>query len=278
MSDDLLHLSIGEASIAIDPAAGGRAVSWVIGGLELLHRFGAHAVEHGMYAMAPWAGRLRGNAVATARGPHALPVTYAPWALHGTVLDRPARVVSSVQDTTLAEVVLVTDEHPTWPWPMSVTTAWTLRPGSLTTTIEVQAHEEPFPVTVGWHPWFRREVGGRQLAWWMDADGMLLRDREGLPESFSAGIVPGPYDDAFRVPDGQAHLEWPGVLRLDVDSDGCWYVVFDVRPECVCLEPQTGPPDALEDRPWHAAHYASPGEPVRLSVTWRWSDLREDRA
>lgn len=278
MSDDLLHLSVGEASIAIDPAAGGRAVSWVIGGQELLHRFGAHAVEHGMYAMAPWAGRLRGNTVATARGPHALPVTYAPWALHGTVLDQPARVVSSVQDTTRADVVLVTDEHPTWPWPMSVMTAWTLRPGSLTTTIEVQAQDEPFPVTAGWHPWFRREIGGRQLAWWMDADGMLLRDREGLPESFSAGIVPGPYDDAFRVPDGQAHLEWPGVLRLDVDSDGCWYVVFDVRPECVCLEPQTGPPDALEDRPWHAAHYASPGEPVRLSVTWRWSDLREDRA
>lgn len=278
MSDDLLQLSVGDASIVIDPGAGGRAVSWSIAGLEILHRFGSHAVEYGMYAMAPWAGRLRSNAVPTASGPHTLPVTYAPWALHGTVLDQSARVVSTLQEETRAEVVLVTDEHPSWPWPMSVVTAWTLLPDSLTSTIEVQAEEKPFPVTMGWHPWFRREVGGRQLAWWMDADGMLLRDRDGLPESFTAGVVPGPYDDAFRVPDGQAHLEWPGVLRLDVDSDGGWYVVFDVRPECVCLEPQTGPPDALEDRPWHAAQHAAPGEPLRLTVTWRWSDLRADPA
>ena len=55
----------------------------------------------------------------------------------------------------------------------------------------------------------------------------------------------GPFDDAFRVPDGRATVSWPGALAIDIASDSDWYVVFDELPSFVCVEPQSGPPDGL---------------------------------
>jgi galactose mutarotase-like enzyme len=45
-------------------------------------------------------------------------------------------------------------------------------------------------------------------------------------------------------------------------------VIFTGRPEAVCVEPQTAPPDATA---LGAEQVAAPGAPVRLESVWRWT-------
>lgn len=269
MGERLITLEVAGVRVAIDPAQGGRAVSWQVDGHELLAHHGDDPVEHGMYAMAPWAGRLRGNEVMTRAGARVLPATYGPWALHGTVLDRAAAVVEQHHVEGLSEATLVSRDHGSWPWPMAVTLIWRLEPGMLTTIIRVESVGEAFPCVVGWHPWFRRTVAGVTGQWRLDATAMLERGDDALPKSMGAVPNEGPFDDAFLVPSGQAHLTWPSILDLDIDADSSWFVVYDALVDAFCVEPQSGPPDGLVEHPWATPAVVTPGCPVEQIVRWR---------
>lgn len=261
--DRLVRLAAGPQELVIDLDAGARALSWTVGGTELLGGAGRTPVEYGMYPMAPWAGRVRGNAVTWQGRRYELPVTHDGWALHGTCLNRPGEVLAS-DDVSLT---VRFDEHPGWPWPAVVDVTWQLEHDRLVTALVVQAPDEPFPAVVGWHPWFRRDLGrGGPVIWGLEASEQLVRGADHLPTGERLAYDPsaGPFDDAFVVPRGRAVLQWPGVLSLDVASDGQWYVVFDERAEAVCVEPQSGPPDGLDGS--HGV--AAPGEPLIMRTTW----------
>lgn len=266
-----MRLQCGDVALEIDLDEGARAVSWTFRGVELLGHHGDDPVEHGMYAMAPWAGRLRDNHVAWAGQVRVLPVTYSPWALHGTCLSAPAQVVELERTDDRERLVARLAEHPTWPWPMTVDLVWDLGPGGLTTQIVVQAHREPFPVVVGWHPWFRRSLDvGPPAEWSASADAMLERGEDHLPTGARLPYDPaaGPFDDAFVVPDGRATVRWPGAVRLDIESSGRWFVVFDELAASLCVEPQSGPPNGLHVHDDYAPAVASPGRPVVLATRW----------
>lgn len=269
MGETLVTLEVAGVRVTIDPAEGGRAVSWQVDGHELLAHHGDDPVEHGMYPMAPWAGRLRANEVVTASGPLALPATYGPWALHGTVLDRPTSIVERHHVEGLAEVTVVARDDARWPWPMAVTLTWRLEPGVLTTIIRVESGGATFPCVVGWHPWFRREIGGVTGQWRMEATAMLERGDDSLPRSIGAVPNDGPFDDAFLVPSGQAHVTWPSILDLGIESASTWFVVYDALADAFCVEPQSGPPDGLVEHPWSAPAVVEPGRPVEQIVRWR---------
>jgi len=272
-----VRLEAGDVAVTVDLQAGARAVSWTVDGVELLAHHADDPVEHGMYPMAPWAGRLRDNAVAWAGSSHDLPVTYAPWALHGTALRQAAVVVDHEVTSDLARLVARIDTHPGWPWPMSVDIEWSLAPTVLTTVISVQALADPFPVVTGWHPWFRRVVGGASAEWSLDADALLERGDDHLPTGRMGAVdlSDGPFDDAFRVPDGRAVISWPGVVAIDIASDHQWFVVFDELPDALCVEPQSGPPDGLRVGPAGAPQVAAPGRPHVLRTTWAMRGLRD---
>lgn len=264
--DALHHLQAGGVELVIDLDSGARAQSWRIDGRELLGALGPDPVEHGMYAMAPWAGRIRDNAVDVDGVAVALPVTYPPWALHGTVLNASASLVRRTTDSRGEMLVAAVDSHPGWPWPAKVELTWQVTPDAVVTVIEVQALGEPFPAVVGWHPWFRRSLGeGGSLDWSLAATGRLVRGEDHLPTGEVAPFdrADGPFDDAFRVPDGRAIVAWPGVLALEIASSGDWYVVFDERADFVCVEPQSGPPDGLGTAP-----LVTPDRPLRFVTTW----------
>jgi galactose mutarotase-like enzyme len=120
---------------------------------------------------------------------------------------------------------------------------------------------------------------------------MLRRGEDGLPKELlpgvrsarstpieeEPGVGDGPYDDAFWVPSGRARIQWPGRLAIDVATEGSWFVVFDERPEAICLEPQSGPPDGLVDHPWFSVERLSAGVPRTWRTTWTMCDLREDQ-
>lgn len=265
MSGDGFDLVTDGASVRVDPSAGGRLVSWRVDGLELLGGRGPLPEEHGCYPMAPWPGRLRGNAVRVAGAEHRLPVTYLGYAMHGTVLGRAMSVIT--RDDRRVE--LRGELGPAWPWPGWVGLTWELAPGRLRSRLCVGTDAEPFPAEVGWHPWFRRTLArGEGLRWRLDARAVLERDEAGLPTGrrLDPASVTGPVDDAFDVPDGRAALEWPGALRVTVQGDTPWFVVFDEVEDVVCVEPQTAPPDGMGD----GAALARPGAPRTAEVTWTW--------
>lgn len=277
----LVRLAVDDVVVVVDLDEGARGMEWTVGGQQLLAHYGDRPIEHGMYPMAPWAGRIRGNSVEWNGHVHPLPVTHDPWAIHGTALSQRALVLELMQDTHEARLVARIDEHPGWPWPMAVDIGWHLRPRELTTTITVHAHADPFPAVVGWHPWFRRQLDvGGALELSMRATERLVRGADHLPTGevapYAAGE--GPFDDAFRVPDGRATVSWPGVLAVDIASDSDWYVVFDELASCVCVEPQSGPPDGLRSADgsrgnWGGPAIASPGSPHVLTTTWTLRDL-----
>ena len=270
---DRVRIESADIQLTIDPSRGARAVSWRVGPLELLAHRSSDPVEHGMYPMAPWAGRLRGNVVDHGGRRRALPVTYDRWALHGTVLGRAASSVST--DADGAGLTATFDSHPEWPWPISIVVRWRVGDGAVETGIEVRALVDPCPVVVGWHPWFRRDLGvGGRAVWELPATARLERGTDHLPTGAAMPFTPedGPFDDAFVVPSGHARVRWPGALELDVESDGGWYVIFDELPDVLCIEPQSGPPDGLRDDAPPTAlgpvTLAQPGHPVTLSTRW----------
>lgn len=255
-----VSIACGGASLRFQPGLGGRAISWQVDGIELLAHHGDDPVEHGMYVMAPWAGRIRDNAIMG----KPQPVNYAPWAIHGTVLDHPAAVTH--QDATS-----VTFVSPATPWSGTVTAAWSLDDdGSLTTAIEVETHGDAFPATIGWHPWFRRVIDGSSVEIDLPATHRLVRGEDQLPTGARAPhtAAPGTFDDAFVVPARQVEVHWPGLLSLQCVATEPWFVVFDRLPDAVCVEPQSGPPDGLRELGDWTPQWVEPGSPLSLGARW----------
>jgi aldose 1-epimerase len=50
-------------------------------------------------------------------------------------------------------------------------------------------------------------------------------------------------------------------------------VIFDERPDGLCVEPQTAPPDAvnLAQADGSDPPTAEPGRPLTATMVWRWS-------
>lgn len=264
-----------DVELAIDLESGARAVRWTVGGLSVLAHHKDDAVSHGMYPMAPWAGRLRANRVEWQGYQHQLPPTYASWALHGTALDQPVDILRSEADADGALLVARVAKSPTWPWPVAIDITWELRGRTLTTEISVNSEQGESPAVVGWHPWFVRSVGrGGPLEWRLEATQQVLRGDDYLPSHDVRPYDPdaGPFDDVFVVPSGVATLRWPGALAIDVVNDAPWFVVFDMLPNAACVEPQSGPPNGINDGLGRPIPVAGPGRPHRMVTTWTMRD------
>lgn len=264
----------GRLRLAFDPALGGRACSWTVQTdspsddttdgtwLELLTRHSDAPIDHGMYVMAPWAGRIAGNAV----GAHLIPANFGPWAIHGTAPWGPATLAEQSADSITFHQGLGG-----WPFAGSVRTRWSIDGDVLHTAIAVRAHEQAFPASVGWHPWFPRELASVAAVVDLPATQQLLRGDDALP---TGELVPftadyGTYDDALLVPDQRASIRWPGIATIEVHSSSPWFVLFDQLPDAVCIEPQSGPPDALRPQAHWTPMIVTPDAPLELRASWR---------
>lgn len=241
----MLELRAGEAVLTVDPPSGGLVTAITIAGFDVL-------ASHGLFVMAPWAGRT-GHA---RFGGHPLPVDDPPHALHGTVRG----VAWTVSAHTPTSATLDATLGPAWPWPGRCEHTIELHPDHVDLRVAVAG--DGFPAVVGWHPWFTKPAAVE-----LEAAAMLERGDDQLPTGRRVApprIGERPLDDCFE------DVRWPAVLRYDggrtitIHADGCPYaVVYDERPYATCVEPQSAPPNALntgEARP-------APVE-AKMSIAW----------
>src|SRR5215213_1809126 len=159
----MIALSAGGAAVVVDPETGGRLASLGVAGQERLVTSADSPTGWGCFPMAPWAGRVRAGRFRWQGVEHQLPLRLPPHALHGTVLDRACEVV----DADGAGARLTAPLQPGWPWPGRAVHDVRLAADGLHLRLEVHADDEPFPASLGWHPWFRRPVELSVEATWL---------------------------------------------------------------------------------------------------------------
>lgn len=256
-------LRAGDAEVTIDHDHGGRLASLVVGGHQLLRDRPDPAgdpTSWGCFPMVPWAGRIRRGRFRFEGRAVELPIDLPPHAIHGTVKTRTWEHTGT--GTARCEL------GPDWPWGGAVEQRVELDDRSLTVVLVVEAHDRPMPVTVGWHPWLRRTVGGATAEVDLPAERMWRRDADGIPDGTLIEPTPGPWDDCFTALVGPVQVRWPGVLALRIDSDCEHVVVFDEPDDAVCVEPQSAPPDAHNSEQDLAV--VLPGEPLVHHMVWTW--------
>jgi aldose 1-epimerase len=260
-----LTLADGDTALTIATDAGGRLAALRVDGLDLIGRGGTSMYHWGCFVMAPFAGRIRRGRLSWQGRRYQLPITLGPHAIHGVVVDRPWTVLDA--DPRSARLSCEFDSR--WPWRGRVEASWSLTETGLTGRLEVHATEQPMPASTGWHPWFARRLSrGEPALLDFEADSVLTKDADGMPTGDIGPVPDGPYDDCFAGVRWPASVRWEGALQLSVSSDAAHLVVFDELPGGVCLEPQTGPPDAVA-----LDQYAvvEPGTPLTVGMQWAWS-------
>lgn len=242
----MLTLRAGPASLRVDRAAGGRLASLEVHGHELLVQPPVgrppDPLRWGCFPMAPFAGRIRGGRFRWNGTLHELATNHAGHAIHGTVLSE-RWLLEQVDDRY---VRLRARLQPGWPFDGWAVQEVALLPDRLELRLEVHTMAESFPATCGWHPWFvRRLADGDELHVDLRADRFYPRGVDGLPLGPVEPPPPrGPWDDCFTAITWPARLTWPGALELEMTSTCDHVVLYDQPRHAVCVEPQTGPPDA----------------------------------
>jgi galactose mutarotase-like enzyme len=214
--------------------------------------------------MAPWAGRTRHGRFTFRGQDYQLPLNDREHALHGTVRDRPW----AVEGAGTHKVLLSCDLGPHWPFAGWVEHLVRLHEDHLDLELSVHANDDAMPAACGWHPWWRRTLpDGETAELELHADAMHRRDDEGIAvPDLVRPPSPGPWDDCFTELSAPAKLRWSDTIEVTIDTDCPDLVVFDELDEAVCVEPQTGPPDALNHEPF----VVEPDRPLRATTRWRW--------
>jgi len=239
--------------------------------LELVPADGPTPFGGGAFVMAPWAGRIR-DAVAEHDGRR---LALAPFvdghAIHGLVLDAAWDAEQDAADH-VRTTVRVDDG---WFGPFTLTQDVRLAEGRLDVAFALTPTAAAIPATVGWHPWFARRLRDVEARLSLPAAWRLERDDRGIPDGrreVRAGAPgsdrwgDGPWDDAFGGLDGPVELRWPGLLALEVTTDGPIVVVYTGDPHAWCVEPQSGPPDEVHLAP----RVVAADRPLTLALALAW--------
>ena len=248
-----MELSASAVRVSVDERNGGRLSSIQLRGHELLVTESKDKMGWGSYPMIPWAGRIRKGRFTFRGGEYQLPINMAPHSIHGTCFTRPWE--RNDDDTLGIEL------GSSWPFGGSAIQRFDLTRDRLTCIIEVHNDIRSMPACVGWHPWFRRPVS---LSF--AASKMYVRDDEYIPSGELITPPTGPWDDCFTGVLVAPKLSWPGGPTVTLTSSCDHWVVYDQPTHAVCVEPQTGPPDAFNLAP----EIVEPGKPLIASITYTW--------
>jgi aldose 1-epimerase len=216
--------------------------------------------------MAPWAGRIKNNEVVFNGKHFPQEINFQEWAIHGTV----AFEEGKVQNQTSTSVEIIHETNDLWPIKMEIVQKWFITHNFVKCQVLVSSSSGEFPAEIGWHPWFKRQLKkGKPARFGIEAISQYKKDGKLITLNETKPIGIPPFDDTFDVPSGKGFIEWPDALRVDFLSDVDTFVIFDEPKDFFCIEPQTGPPDAINQ----PRHIVSPGKPLEASVKWEVTRL-----
>jgi aldose 1-epimerase len=230
-------LTQNNLSVVIDSADGARITSLTVDESEILVARNENPYNWGLYPMVPYAGRVRQATFVFQGKTHALPVVTNGHALHGTVMHQQWTVTEATDTAALFDTSL----GESWPFQGNCTHRIALLPDRLRCELSVTAKED-MPVQIGWHPWFYQGTAHT------DFNAMLKRDNDGIATSERISPATEKVDDCFLEPNA-----WPRVVvgdtTLEIASDCPYWVRYDAPSGDVCIEPQSGPPNGINDVP-----------------------------
>ncbi|CAM2005466.1 aldose epimerase family protein [Acanthopleuribacter pedis] len=248
----------GPARLVINRALGARIHALRLFDVDILVAASEDPIAWGSYPMAPWAGRIRRGRFRAGDRTLQLPINFPPHAMHGTTYARPWQ-----RDADGYRI----DLGPDWPFAGFVRQRFVLSETHLDLRLEVHSESEPFPAAVGWHPWFRRQLAtGGALQLDFQPTHLLARDWDGITSAEPVAPGAGPWDDCFTGVVQPVRLHWPGALTLEMTASTDVWVVYNQPTHALCVEPQSAPPNALND--WQ--QWVHPGEPLILTSRWSW--------
>lgn len=229
-------LEVGPHRAVFDLERGGRLASLTVGGHELLVGPDVDGLRWGSYPMAPWAGRIRHGRFRFGGVDHQLPLNLPPHAIHGTAF------TSAWRDDKGSMAVELGSP---WPFPARLEQRAALRPTGLSLELRLSALEQTMPAMLGWHPWFRRQVGGVDAELLVTADTMFEVDDELIPSGRLVVPTPPPWDNTFTDVRAGPTIDWPGVLELRLRSSCRFWTIYTEPEHAICVEPQTAAPDVF---------------------------------
>jgi aldose 1-epimerase len=252
----VIELVARTVSCTLAPELGGRVSSLRVDGRELLVGGDADSppMQWGSYPMAPWAGRVRHGRFTFDGVDQQLPLGIPPHAIHGTTYLSTWDVADATTTTCTLRCGL------DWDFAGVATQRFELGPDSLRCELAVTAGHRAMPAEIGWHPWFLRPTEVR-----CSPVAMYERDDEHVATGRLVPPTSGPWDDCF-VNVRPVELRHPD-LTVTLTSDCVDWVVYDEPAHAVCVEPQSGPPDAFTTRP----RRLGPGATLRrwFEIGWR---------
>jgi aldose 1-epimerase len=258
--NDLPVITAGTTRVEVDPTAGGRIAQITVGGTPLLvarEDVGGDPLAWGAYPMVPWAGRIRAGRFEFRGSTYELPRNHDGHAMHGVGFTSTWVVVADTP--TRIDLRLDLPNDTTWPFGGRVLQVYEVDDDALTGTMVVSADDRAFPVSFGWHPWFRKPS-----RFDFAPTAMYRRDDAHIAVAELVDVPAGPWDDCF-VNHEPIGMEIDGV-DVTLTSPCTDWVVYDEPSHATCVEPQTGPPDAFTIRPEIIEPGASRSATFRLEV------------
>ena len=228
----------------------------------------------GAFPQAPWTNRIRNGRFRLFGVDHQLdtnhvdqPATGGPeqhHAIHGTVYARPWTMHSCSATTVTATCPI--DTRLGWPYPGTATHRVTLAADAVHCELSVAFDGAPdppaMPAEIGWHPWFVKPER-------LDFDPVAMYAKDDTDMFVGELIEPtaGPWDDCFVcVEPITLHYDRPSVSAVTITSDCDHWIVYDKPEQATCVEPQSGPPDAVTIRP----RLITPDQPLRRTLRISW--------
>ncbi len=257
-----LDLHLGRNRAVIDAAHGGRLAGLLVDGRQLIagDATDPNPLHWGSYPMVPWAGRIRRGRFSFAGVDHVLPINMAPHAIHGTGFTRPWTVTHAGSLAVELEAQLSAPDRGDWPFGGIARQRFELEADSLTCWLEIHA-ETPMPASLGWHPWFVKPDSIE-----FSPSAMYVRDDDYVTIARTVAPGPPPWDDCFTDVPQPVVLRWDD-FELQITSSCDHWVVFDMPEHATCVEPQSGPPDALNIAP----RVVMPGDPLVHWMRLGWA-------
>jgi aldose 1-epimerase len=234
----MLNIDGDQISISIDLDQGARLTSLQWRDMEFVLPFRGQNYTWGWFAMAPFAGRIRDGVIRNSKG-EAIQLP--------TNIDPPHALIgfgasSSWDDIGNGAQLLQL------PPPFngaSVTQRFEILDDAIRWSLDYEAAGCDLPVTLGFHPWFPRDIGrgaGAEIDF--KANKMFERGGDYLPTGRLITPKDEPWDDTFTELIGGAEIIWPGAAKVSMESDSPYFMVYSQDQEGICLEPVTAPPDA----------------------------------